>query len=380
MLIDRFCLRRVAKSIAMRRRNRHDARVMKSGEELTLDITDVAYGGEGMGRHEGCVVFVPFTIPGETVRARVVKATRSWKRAQVREIITASPDRVAPPCPVFMRCGGCAYQHIAYQRQLEIKAHQVAEALRRIGKFPEPPVEPARPSFLAYGYRNRITVHVVPPLIGFRGMDPREVVEVKECLLAAEPVNNALSALRAKKRLRPGPATLRAGPAGTGFRQVNDGAAEVLASAVMELVGSGELLVDAYCGAGFFAKKLRGQFTRIVGIDWDTRSIDAARAEADSSEDYHVGDAAELLPDLLAGASSAVVLVDPPAQGLATDVIGTLLSAHPARIVYVSCDPATLARDLRQLCEGYQLRSAVPVDMFPQTASIETACLLTARS
>ena len=353
---------------------------MQRDETLTLNITDVAYGGDGIARHEGCVVFVPFTIPGETVRARVVKATRGWMRAQVREIITASPDRVEPPCPVFGRCGGCAYQHIAYQRQLEIKTQQVAEALRRIGKFADPPVEPARPSPLAYGYRNRITVHVAPPLIGFRGTDPREVVEVKDCLLAGEKVNTALAALRAKKRLRPGPATLRAGPAGTGFRQVNDAAAEVLGTVVTELAGTGGLLVDAYCGAGFFAKKLRGQFTRVLGLDWDGRSIEAARADAEASEDYRTGDAAELLPALLAGAREAVVLVDPPAQGLADDVINTLLTSRPPRIVYVSCDPATLARDLAKLRDVYDLQRAIPVDMFPQTASIETVCRLEARS
>ena len=357
---------------------RHDG-AMKRDEELTLTITGVAYGGDGMARHEGCVVFVPFTIPGETVRARVVKATRHWKRAQVREILTASPDRVEPPCPVFMRCGGCAYQHVAYSRQLEIKTLQVAEALRRIGKFTDPPVEPARPSPLAYGYRNRITVHVVPPLIGFRGTDPRQVIDVKECLLAEEKVNAALATLRAKKRLRPGPATLRAGPAGTGFRQVNDAAAEVLASAVAELAGTGGLLVDAYCGAGFFAKKLRGQFTRVHGFDWDDRSIEVARADAGPSEEYRAGDAAQLLPEILAAEQEAVVLVDPPAQGLAPEVIAALLDARPARVVYVSCDPATLARDLGTLRDGYELQRAVPVDMFPQTASIETACLLTAR-
>jgi 23S rRNA (uracil1939-C5)-methyltransferase len=351
---------------------------MKPGDELTLEITDVAYGGAGLARHEGRVVFVPFTIPGETVRARPGKLTRSWMQARVTGILSASPDRVAPPCPLFMRCGGCAYQHVAYPRQLKIKTRQVTEALRRIGKFPDPPVEPARPSPLAYGYRNRITVHVVPPRIGFHGTDPREIVDVRECLLAEDKVNAALAALRGKKRLRPGPATLRSGPAGTGFRQVNDAAAEVLAAAVTELAGSGGLLVDAYCGAGFFAKRLCGSFTRVVGLDWDERSIDTARADAGPSEEYHAGDAAQLLPEVLAGENQAVVLVDPPAQGLAEPVVGTLLDARPARIVYVSCDPATLARDLAKLRHGYELQRAVPVDMFPQTASIETVCLLEA--
>jgi len=349
---------------------------MKRGDELTLDITDVAYGGAGLARHEGRVVFVPFTLPGESVRARVDKVSRGWAKARVLAILAPSPDRVEPPCPLFTRCGGCAYQHIAYPRQLEIKTRQVAEALRRIGKFPDPPVEPARPSPHEYHYRNRITVHVVPPRIGFRGTDPREMVDVGECLLAEDKVNAALTALRSKKRLRPGPATLRSGPAGTGFRQVNDAAAEVLAAVVAELAGDGDVLVDAYCGAGFFAKKLCGPFSRVVGLDWDERSIDTARTDAGPSEEYHAGDAAELLLGILGGAPGAVVLVDPPAQGLAEEVLATLLSARPPRIVYVSCDPATLARDLGKLREGYDLQRAVPVDMFSQTASIETVCRL----
>jgi 23S rRNA (uracil1939-C5)-methyltransferase len=353
---------------------------MKRGDELTLGITDVAYGGAGLGRHGGRVVFVPFTVPGETVRARLAKVTRGWALARVLEILDPSPDRRTPPCPVFTRCGGCAYQHIAYPRQLEIKTRQVAEALRRIGKFPDPPVEPARPSPQEYRYRNRITVHVAPPLVGFRGTDPRDLIDVRTCLLAEDRVNAALEALRAKNRLRPGPATLRSGPADAGFRQVNDAAAAVLAEVVEELAGHGEWLVDAYCGAGFFAKRLRRNFTRVTGLDWEDRSIETARADAGPSEEYRTGDAAELLPGLLADATRAVVLLDPPAQGLAADVVATLLENRPARIIYVSCDPATLARDLGLLRAAYELRRAVPVDMFPQTASIETACRLEARA
>ncbi|MGA0849296.1 MAG: class I SAM-dependent RNA methyltransferase [Chthoniobacterales bacterium] len=352
---------------------------MKRGDEAVFEITDVAYGGAGIARHEGRVVFVPFTIPGETVRARIGKVTRGWMQAEALEILAASPDRVSPPCPVFGRCGGCAYQHIAYPRQLEIKTRQVSEALRRIGKFPAPPVEPARPSPLAYGYRNRITVHVVPPHIGFRGLDPRKVIDIRACLLAEESVNDALVRLRTKSRPRPGPATLRADPEARGFRQVNAGAAAVLATVVAELAGPADLLVDAYCGAGFFAKQMRGQFARVLGIDWDARSIEAAQRDAGSNEEYRAGDAAELLPGALNSPETTVVLLDPPAQGVAPAVIRTLLEIRPFRLVYVSCDPATLARDLHALSGAYELQRAVPVDMFPQTASIETACLLSAK-
>lgn len=349
---------------------------MKPGADLVLEITDIAYGGAGIARHEGRVVFVPFTVPGETVRARVAKVHRGWLGADVLEITAPSPDRVRPPCPHFAKCGGCAYQHIAYPRQLEIKTHQVSEALRRIGKIAAPPVEPARPSPLDYAYRNRITVHVAPPRVGFHGTDPRRIVDVEKCLLADEKVNAALAGLRAKKRLRPGPATLRSDPAAGGFRQVNDGAAEVLADVVAEMAGGGDVLVDAYCGAGFFAKKLRERFAKIIGIDWDERSLAAARAAAAPHEEYLAGDAAELLPAILRDAPSAAVLLDPPAQGLAPEVVAALLAAPPPRVVYVSCDPATLARDIAKFSPAFRLARAVPVDMFPQTASIETAALL----
>lgn len=340
----------------------------------------MAYGGEGIARHDGCVVFVPFTIPGERVRARLVQTRRQWARAGLLEVLVPSPDRVTPPCLWFARCGGCAYQHIAYPRQLAIKTAQVAEALRRIGKFAAPPVEPARPSPRDYGYRNRITVHVEPPAVGFRGTDPRRVVDIERCLLADDAVNAALARLRAKKHRHPGPATLRAAPETRGFRQVNDGAAEILAGVVAEIAGTASLLVDAYCGAGFFAKKLRGQFARVLGIDWDARSIAAARENTHPGEEYLAGDAAALLPAAFDAPETTVVLLDPPAQGVAPSVISALLETRPFRVVYVSCDPATLARDLAALSPAYELRRAVPVDMFPQTASIETACLLTART
>ena len=349
---------------------------MRSGDEAVLEITDVAYGGAGLARHEGRVVFVPFTIPGEKARVRIGKVTRSWMQARVVEILSPSPDRIVPPCPVFGRCGGCAYQQIVYPRQLEIKTRQVSEALRRIGKFPEPPVEPARPSPRQYGYRNRITVHVRPPRIGFHGTDPKELVDVRACLLAEDAVNAALESLRSKKRLRPGPATLRAHHEHGGFRQVNDEAAEVLATVVTEMAGTGETLLDAYCGAGFFAKRLCTHFERVVGIDWDGRSTESARREAQPGELYLTGDAGELMTPLLAEHRPSVVLLDPPAQGAAPAVIDALLATPAPRLVYVSCDPATLSRDLAKLSARYSLHRVVPVDMFPQTASIETVALL----
>jgi 23S rRNA (uracil1939-C5)-methyltransferase len=349
---------------------------MKPGDHLVLDITDVAYGGSGLARHEGRVIFVPFVIPGEQVEVRLNRVTRQWAAADPVAILVASPDRVDGPCPFFTRCGGCAYQHITYARQLEIKTHQVRETLRRIGKFPDPPVEPARPSPQTYHYRNRITVQVRPPVVGFHSRASRDLIGIDRCLLANEEVNVALQRLRSKRYLRPGPATLRTGAPDQGFRQVNDEAAQLLAAEVVALAGAGEVLIDAYCGAGFFAKRLLTGFAHILGIDWDERAIAAARHEARPAEDYRAGDTAELLPGALREFPGAVVLLDPPAQGLAPEVIEALLATPPARIVYVSCDPATLARDIAALSSAFRPARVIPVDMFPQTASIEVVCLL----
>lgn len=352
---------------------------MQKGDIIRLAIADVAYGGDGLGRHEGRVIFVPFVISGETVEARITRVKKQWAAADLVRVLEPSPDRVTPPCPFFTRCGGCAYQHMTYERQLAVKTHQVAETLRRVGKITNPPVDPARPSPLPLHYRNRLTVHVQPPVIGFHAKSAGQIIDVDHCLLAVEPVNTALESLRAKRRLRPGPATLRAGEAGRGFRQVNDEAAEVLASVVVEMAGTGDTLIDAYCGAGFFAKKLTGVYRRVIGMDWDERSINSARETAAEYEQYLAGDTALLLPEILAAHPGATILLDPPAQGLGENVIETLLARRPPRVVYVSCDPATLARDLSLLAPAYTLRRAVPVDMFAQTASIETACLLELR-
>lgn len=359
----------------------HQYGAVKPRDELELEITDIAYGGAGIARHEGRVVFVRFTIPGEIVRAIVRNVRNRWAEADVVGIVRPSHARVQPPCPFFGKCGGCSYQHIAYARQLEIKQRQVAEALRRIGKLSEAPVEATHASPLEYAYRNRITVHVEPPRIGFRGIDARRLVGVDKCLLANNVVNTRLAALRAKRHLLPGPATLRdTAQAGSGFRQVNDEAADVLAQVAEELSGEAQVLIDAYCGAGFFARKLRKNFARIIGIDWDARSIAAARAEAGEGEEFLQGDTAALLPDLLGTNAGAVLLLDPPAQGLSDDVVAAIIASPPPRIVYISCDPSTLARDLAKMRHVFLLRQVVPVDMFPQTASIEVSVLLERRT
>ena len=325
--------------------------------DLELVIDDIAFGGKGVGRVEGKAVFVPFTIEGERVTARVVREKKSFAEAELVKVTEASAQRVAPQCPYFGRCGGCSYQHMSYEHQLHWKSRQVRQALRRIGKFREPPLRPIVPSPQDYQYRNRITVHVEKGIVGFFRHDAHRLIDIERCPISLPEVNDELTVLRARHP-RDGHYTLRAA-----------------------LISPNEsLLIDAYCGAGFFAKRLLAKFPRVVGLDWDIHAIAAAEANATEAEAYIAGDLALHLGEHLrqADPKTTTVVVDPPATGLAEDVREVLRRNPPRTLLYVSCNPPTLARDLADLGPTFALESVTPFDMFPQTAEIEVLAHLTA--
>jgi tRNA/tmRNA/rRNA uracil-C5-methylase (TrmA/RlmC/RlmD family) len=347
--------------------------------EATLVIERLAFGGAGIGRlSDGKICFVRGVVPGEKVRARIRTMHRSYVEADLKEIVESSPARVEPKCPVYGVCGGCQYQHLSYEGQLAIKSEQVAEVLRRLGGVQDPPVEPIVPSPLRFHYRNRITVHSKSGRIGFFGRRSHRIIEVAECPIATERVNALLAALRAS-RPQDGEHPLREPSEFRGFRQVNEAVAGDLLELVegMALPG-GRLLVDAYCGAGFFAKRLSSLFELTIGIEWSADAVRMARLGAGAREIYLLGDVKRhLVPALAAGLpESTTLLLDPPEEGLEKEVLETLALRQPSRVIYVSCNPATLARDVKYLSGLYALRRACPVDMFPQTAGIEVAAFL----
>jgi tRNA/tmRNA/rRNA uracil-C5-methylase (TrmA/RlmC/RlmD family) len=341
--------------------------------DLELVIDDIAFGGKGVGRAEGKAVFVPFTIEGERITARVVREKRSFAEADLVRVTEASAQRVSPQCPYFGRCGGCSYQHMSYEHQLHWKSRQVRQALQRIGKFREPPLRPIVPSSQDYEYRNRITVHVEKGIVGFFRHDAHRLIDIERCPISLPEVNDALTALRARHP-RDGHYTLRARGGPRVFSQTNDAVATHLADTMAGLISPNEsLLIDAYCGAGFFAKRLLAKFPRVVGLDWDIHAIAAAEANATETEAYIAGDLALHLGEHLRQADSktTTVIVDPPATGLSGDVREVLRRNPPRTLLYVSCNPPTLARDLGDLGPTFTLESVTPFDMFPQTAEIE---------
>jgi 23S rRNA (uracil1939-C5)-methyltransferase len=350
---------------------------------VDLKIEDIGFGGKGVGREQGKAVFVPYTIEGELVSAEIVREKKQFAEAELVEVKESSPHRVTPECPYFGRCGGCAYQHIGYEHQLAIKWRQVRDVLQRIGKLKDIPLRPIIPSPKPYGYRNRITVHAQDGVLGFFRRDSHRLIDVERCPISCDEVNRELTDLRGRNP-RDGHYTLRASSSPRVFSQTNDEVADSLRNLIVDLVPPNQdLLIDAYCGAGFFAKALLDKFERVVGIDWDKFAIAAAKEDATEKETYIAGDvdeelarndgflAAENGARRLGSRHSLTIIVDPPATGLSANVRRSILDISPTTLIYVSCNPATLARDLKELHGKFTINSVTPLDMFPQTAEIE---------
>jgi 23S rRNA (uracil1939-C5)-methyltransferase len=261
----------------------------------------------------------------------------------------------------------------------------VRDILQRIGKLKDIPMRPIIPSPKQYEYRNRITVHVQDGVIGFFQRDSHRLIDIERCPISCDEVNTALTELR-ERNPRDGHYTLRASSERRVFSQTNDEVADALRDLIVDLVPPNQdLLIDAYCGAGFFAKALLHKFERVVGIDWDKFAIAAAKDDATDKEIYIAGDVEEELVGsnrflVIEGETrqsetrrSLTLIVDPPAIGLSANVRRAILDLAPATLIYVSCNPATLARDLKELREKFTVNSVTPLDMFPQTAKIEVA-------
>jgi 23S rRNA (uracil1939-C5)-methyltransferase len=359
---------------------------------VDLRIEDIAFGGKGVAREQGKAVFVPYTIEGELVSAEIIREKTQFAEADLVEVKESSSQRVAPKCPYFGRCGGCTYQHIDYEHQLSIKSRQVRDALERIGKLNDVSMQPIIPSPKQYAYRNRITVHARDGAIGFFRRDSHHLIDIENCPISGDEVNRALAQLRAEKCVRDGHYSLRAGLEPRVFSQVNDAIAQTLRNLIVNLVPlNQDLLIDAYCGAGFFAKALLAKFERVIGIDWDKFAIAAAKENATDKETYIAGDmetalkrsggllAVEGQTRPLGSPRSLTVIVDPPARGLSGEVRNAIVDLAPEILIYISCNPPTLARDLKELQHKFAITSITPLDMFPQTAEIEVLAHLRAQ-
>jgi tRNA/tmRNA/rRNA uracil-C5-methylase (TrmA/RlmC/RlmD family) len=366
---------------------------LKAGDRVELEIADIAFGGEGVARLGELVVFVPWVITGERVEAEITEVRKNFARAKLLNVVTPSSDRVAARCPYFGTCGGCQYQHIDYPAQLAIKHKQVKDTFRRIGGLEEAPVAGVVPCPTPYGYRNRIMIRSQWDKfkqglnIGFVRADCGLVVDIDQCPIAEPALNEQIRHVRAHPPPKGGiKVVLRIPPEGWevpshSFFQNNFFLLPGLVNVVAEMLraGGNRHLMDVYCGVGFFAIELAREVESFAGIEYDQQAILAAKRNAASrglgNGEFAAGKAEELLPEMLKRfpPERTTILIDPPRKGCPPGVLELLRTVRAAQVIYVSCHPATMARDLNILCaEGvFRLERIVPLDMFPQTQHVE---------
>jgi tRNA/tmRNA/rRNA uracil-C5-methylase (TrmA/RlmC/RlmD family) len=369
------------------------------GQIVSLTIGDVAFGGEGVGRAGDFVVFVPLVAPGETVEVELTEVKKRFARGRLRQILKPSPDRVAPPCRYFGACGGCQYQHIAYPAQLLIKHKQARDVFQRLGGLDPARVQPVIPCPQPYGYRNRIMIRSQWDKfkqglnIGFLRADNRLVVDIEECQIAEPALNQEIRRVRRDPPPKGGiKVVLRAAAEGwevprDSFFQNNFFLLPKLVETVRACLSEGgsRFLIDAYCGVGFFSVELGDLVEEFAGVEVDTPAIEAARqnarARGRSNGQFFAGRTEDLLPRMLGRFEprATTVILDPPRTGCPPALLEALRRSGPRQVLYVSCHPATLARDLNVLCAGnvFEVTKIVPLDMFPQTQHLE--CVADAR-
>jgi len=415
--------------------------MLTKNTQIELSIHAISTEGSGIGRIGNLVVFVAGAMPGDVVLACVVKSKERFAHAEVVSIIRPSADRVVPPCPAADHCGGCQWQHCAYNAQLVYKKQIVTDALTRIGGIAYTPIADVAGMAFPWEYRNKAIFHVDDKgKIGMYAQHSRNVVEIDACYIVHPAHIAVLHAAKAcVHRALICDVTFRVGDdsvmvslkthaaaskaelsmiaadfahccdtlvingevahgngcvtmnidktayklSAASFFQVNTTQAKVLydiALAQAALDGT-QTVIDAHCGVGGIALYAASRAAQVIGVDIEPAAIsDAvynARYNQIDNAQFICGAAEKELPALLTAPQNTVVFLDPPRKGCDKSLLETLITSGVTRIVYISCDPATLARDVRILAQGgFRLEDVRPVDMFPMTAEIEVSCLL----
>lgn len=443
-------------------------------EELELEITGFTHEGNGVGKVEGYTLFVPEALPGERIKARVVKTGKQFGYAKVLTILQPSQHREQPACPIYHQCGGCSLQHMSYEEQLHQKTILVQDNLRRLGKIEHATVHPTIGMKDPWRYRNKAQVPIGEQegglIGGFYAARSHQIINMEACLIQhekndeiVEQVKKIASSLGIRAyQEETGKGLLRHVVVKIGFKtgelmvvlvvngrdipekeelvnrlikkvdglksivininrkrtnvifgeetkviwgepyiydyignikfaisarsffQVNPVQTEVLYNKALEFAGlsGSETVIDAYCGIGTISLFLAQKARKVYGVEIVPEAIDDAkrnaRLNAMENVEFAVGEAEKIIPWWYAqGIRADVVVVDPPRKGCDQQLLDTLIKMKPERIVYVSCNPSTLARDLRILEDGgYMTKDVQPVDMFPHTSHVENVALL----
>lgn len=405
--------------------------------EHELTLTTLTYGGDVMGRlDDGRAVFVPFGLPGERVRVRLTEEKKNFARGEIIEILESSKERIAPRCKHFGECGGCHYQNLPYERQLEAKTEILIDQLKRIGKIENPPVQKMIACPNPWNYRNYVQFHLTGDRkLGFVGAGTtfaRGIIPISECHLPESSINQLWPQLEFEPDTDIERVSIRAGKdddlmlvlesdspeppeleieagisvthlyeentvviagndhvvievlnrdfkvSAVSFFQVNTVMAEKMVSYLIDNlpVTQSSTLLDIYCGVGLFSAFFAPKCKTVIGVESSPSACEDFVSNLDEFDNVELyeGLAEDVIPHL--EAKPDVILVDPPRSGLDKQVLDGILKLNPQMIAYISCDPSTLARDAARLLNGgYRLKDVAPFDLFPQTYHIESISL-----
>ena len=439
-------------------------------EEVVADVVGIGHDGQGVGRVNGYTLFIQGALPGEQVRAKVLKVKKHYGYGKLLEVIKPSPDRTEPPCPVYRQCGGCQLQHLSYEAQLRWKRQMVVDNLERIGKIFGATVHETIGMEEPWRYRNKSQVPFGADregglIAGFYALASHRIIDMDTCLIQNEKNDEVLRKVKhiareldipvydetkhegvlrhvvirygfhtgeimvvlvtngphiprrvelvqAIRKQVPGVASIcqninsertnvifgpetrvlwgkeviydqigdiRFSISARSFYQVNPVQTKVLYEKALEYAGltGNETVIDAYCGVGTISLFLARRAKKVYGVEIVPEAVEDARKNAElngiRNVEFTVGKAEEVLPAWKAeGLHADVIVVDPPRKGCDAALLDTILLMQPQRVVYVSCNPSTLARDLRVLEDGgYRTVEVQPVDMFPHTVHVE---------
>jgi len=405
--------------------------------EHEVTLTTLTYGGEAMGRlSDGRAVFVPFGLPNERVRVRLTEEKKGFARGEILEISESSPERITPRCIHFSKCGGCHYQNLSYENQLKAKAEILRDQLKRIGKIENPPVQPMIASPAEWNYRNHMQFHLTEDgRVGFVNARGRSVIPISECHLPQAGIQTFWPDLQFETTVGAERISVRVGQdeelmlilesespetpeleieadisvvhiyddhgvviagqdhltvsvlekdfhvSAASFFQVNTKMAEKMVQHLLAIlpVSSDTTLLDVYCGVGLFSKFFASKCKQVIGVESSESACEDFAINLDEFENVELyeGDAEEILPALTGKFDGPLyMIVDPPRAGIEKHALDAIINIKPQVIVYVSCDPSTLARDASRLIHaGYQLEEVTPFDLFPQTYHIESISL-----
>jgi 23S rRNA (uracil1939-C5)-methyltransferase len=399
-----------------------------------IPLEKLTYGGEAMGRlPDGRAVFVPFGLPDEHVRVELTEDKKNFARGKVLEILKSSPERIDPKCKHFGKCGGCHYQNLPYEKQLQAKTEILRDQLQRIGKIENPPIIQMIASPLEWNYRNHIQFHLTAEgKVGFINAKGNSTLPIEECHLPEAGINAFWPELRFDSNRDIERVSLRAGldeelmvvlesenpetpeleveadvsvihlfdehavviagqdhliinilgkdfkVSAASFFQVNTKMAEKMVGHLVSRLPfiSAITLLDIYCGVGLFSKFCAEKCQKVIGVESSESACEDFAFNLDEFDNVELyeGTAEVILPALAGQIGKPIyVIVDPPRAGIERHALDAIISIKPQIIAYVSCDPSTLARDAARLINGgYRLVEVTPFDLFPQTYHIET--------